>query len=147
MISEILKVMLELITILRVASPVSTVLARLIFLANDKTLPCDKSLEDCFFQILSYSSAYKRIIYEETEGHILCDRHWENKTCKLKRSILILNLSRRKKKLLNHTQKSAIRSNRAGKRAKNRLTNHNHKIPKQMFSTAHLYFLKFSHRI
>ena len=97
MISEILKVMLALITILRVASPVLTVLARVIFLANDKTLSCDKSLENCF-QILSYSSAYKRIIYEKTEGHILCERHWENKTYKLKRSILILNLSGRKKK-------------------------------------------------
>ena len=118
MISEILKVMLAPITILRVASPVLKVLARLIFVANDKTLPCDKSLENCFFQIFSYSSAYKRIIYEKTEGHILCERHWENKTYKLKRAILILNLIGRKKKLLNHTQKSAVRSNRPGKTAK-----------------------------
>ena len=58
-----LKVMLALITIQRVASPVLTVLACLIFLANDKTLPRDKSLENCFFQILSYSSGHVSIIF------------------------------------------------------------------------------------
>ena len=118
MINEILKVMLALITILRVASPVLTVLARVIFLANDKTLSCDKSLENCFFQILSYSSAYKRIIYEKTEGHILCERHWENKTYKLKRSILILNLSGRKKKTFKPYPKKRGLVEQAGEKSK-----------------------------
>ena len=110
--------MLALITILRVASPVLKVLARLIFVANDKTLPCDKSLENCFFQILSYSSAYKRIIYEKTEGHILCERHWENKTYKLKRSILILNLSEREKKTFKSYPKKRGSVEQVGEKSK-----------------------------
>jgi len=33
-------------------------------------MSCDTTLENCFFQILSYSRAYLRIIYEKTKGQV-----------------------------------------------------------------------------
>ena len=57
---------------------------------------CDNTLENCLFQIYSsYSCAYVRIIYEQQRVKFLSDLYWENKTYKLKRSILSSQLSRR----------------------------------------------------
>ena len=34
-------------------------------------MSCDNTLENCFFQISSYSRAYLRVIYEKTMGQVL----------------------------------------------------------------------------
>ena len=36
-------------------------------------MSCDNTLENCFFQILSNSRAYLRIIYEKTKGQVLLE--------------------------------------------------------------------------
>ena len=33
-------------------------------------MSCDNTLENCFFQISSYSRAYLRVIYEKTMGQV-----------------------------------------------------------------------------
>ena len=48
---------------------------------------CDNTLENCSFQISSYTRTYVRIIYEKAKAKSHWDLYWENKTYKLKRSI------------------------------------------------------------
>ena len=50
--------------------------------------PRDVTLENSFFQMLSYAHAYVRITYDKTKENSLenIDLKWENETYKLKRS-------------------------------------------------------------
>ena len=42
---------------------------------------CDNTLENCFFQISSYSPAYQRKIYEKTlRAKFPWDLYWENQS-------------------------------------------------------------------
>ena len=52
-----------------------------------RSCACDDTLENCFFQISSYSHAYASLIYEKTKGQVAPILCWENKTYKLKKSI------------------------------------------------------------
>ena len=44
-------------------------------------MSCDNTLENCFFQISSYSRAYLRVIYEETMGQVRLGPLLEKPVC------------------------------------------------------------------
>ena len=44
-------------------------------------MSCDNTLENCFFQISSYSRAYLRVIYEKTMGQVRLGPLLEKPVC------------------------------------------------------------------